>query len=140
MWITQTGKELVWVIIFIMIEEEYYIRKDGTRRKKCPSDKYHQYKLYPRTKDSVIEIKDFEPLQKGGRPPSKINNPKRFDKKAYMKEYKKRSIDTKNLTRNMLRIKTHRQECTAKLTPLCLKVFVTNQEDTVCLRCQNVRV
>lgn len=37
-------------------------------------------------------------------------------------------------------IKTHHQICTANLTPLCLKVFVTNQEDTVCLRCQNVRV
>lgn len=123
-----------------MIEEEYYIRKDGTRRKRYPSEKYHHYKLYPRTKDSVIEIKDFEPLPKGGRPPSRINKEKPFDKKAYMKEYKKRSIDTKNLTRRMAQIKTHRQECTANLTPMCLKVFVTNQEDTVCLRCKNVRV
>lgn len=47
---------------------------------------------------------------------------------------------TKDITKNMVKIKTHRQECTAKLTPMCLKVFVTNQEDTVCLRCQNVRV
>ena len=37
-------------------------------------------------------------------------------------------------------IKTHHQICTAKLTPLCLNEFVTNEESTICLRCQNVRV
>lgn len=55
------------------------------------------------------------------------------------KRPRKKPFNTKNIARNMTKIKTHRQECTANLTPLCLKVFVTNQEDTVCLRCQNYK-
>lgn len=55
------------------------------------------------------------------------------------KRPRKKPFNTKNIARNMTKIKTHRQECTAKLTPMCLKVFVTNQEDTVCLRCQNYK-
>jgi hypothetical protein len=58
----------------------------------------------------------------------------------YNKPKKKVPLDTKTLTKRMAQIKTRRQECTAKLTPLCLKVFVTNQEDTVCLRCQNYKI
>lgn len=37
-----------------------------------------------------------------------------------------------------VKVKTHRQKCTANLTPLCLKDFITNQEETICLRCKNV--
>jgi len=56
-----------------------------------------------------------------------LNRPKR-----------KEPFNTATLTKRMNKIKTHRATCTANRTPLCLKVFVTNTEDTVCLRCQNI--
>lgn len=60
--------------------------------------------------------------------------------KAGIYRKKKTPFNTTNITKNMRKIKTHRVECTAKLTPMCLKLFVTNEESTICLRCQNVRV
>lgn len=54
--------------------------------------------------------------------------------------YRKRTRKTRVQKVKKEYIKTHHQICTAKLTPLCLIEFITNQEDTVCLRCQNVRV
>lgn len=54
--------------------------------------------------------------------------------------YRKRTRNTVVKKVKKEYIKTHKQECTANLTPLCLKVFVTNEESTICLRCQNVRV
>lgn len=110
------------------------------RTKRDSVGRYNQYPLYPLTKDSIIEIKPFTPLQKGGRPPSRINKEKPFDKAAYMKEYKvRKKLDTKNLTRNMAKVVTRKQECSLKSHPQCLKIFITNQEDTVCLRCQNYK-
>lgn len=79
--------------------------------------------------------------EKNKRTPGKLDiGSKIRSKSGLYKRPRKKPFKTKDISKNMTRIKTHRQECTAKLTPMCLKVFVTNQEDTVCLRCQNVRV
>lgn len=64
----------------------------------------------------------------------------RIRDKAGIYRKKRTPFDTKNLKKRMEKIKTHHQICSANLTPLCLKVFITNQEDTVCLRCQNVKI
>lgn len=48
------------------------------------------------------------------------------------------AFDTANISKKMRKIQTHKIECTSKKSPLCLNVFVTNQEGTVCLRCQSV--
>lgn len=79
--------------------------------------------------------------EKNKRTPGKLDiGSKIRSKSGLYKRPRKKPFKTKEISKNMTRIKTHRQECTANLTPMCLKVFVTNQEDTVCLRCQNVRV
>ena len=79
--------------------------------------------------------------EKNKRTPGKLDiGSKIRSKSGLYKRPRKKPFKTKDIAKNMTKIKTHRQECTAKLTPMCLKVFVTNQEDTVCLRCQNVRV
>lgn len=62
----------------------------------------------------------------------------RIRDKAGVYRKRKTPFDTVNISKKMRTIETHKQTCTANLTPLCLKVFVTNQEDTVCLRCQSV--
>lgn len=79
--------------------------------------------------------------EKNKRTPGKLDiGSKIRSKSGLYKRPRKKPFKTKDIAKNMVKIKTHRQECTANLTPMCLKVFVTNQEDTVCLRCQNVRV
>lgn len=79
--------------------------------------------------------------EKNKRTPGKLDiGSKIRSKSGLYKRPRKKPFKTKDIAKNMVKIKTHRQECTANRTPMCLKVFVTNQEDTVCLRCQNVRV
>lgn len=78
--------------------------------------------------------------EKNKKTPGKLDiGSKIRSKSGLYKRPRKKPFKTKNIAKNMTKIKTHRQECTAKLTPMCLKVFVTNQEDTVCLRCQNYK-
>lgn len=33
-------------------------------------------------------------------------------------------------------VKGHKQECTARTSPTCLNVFVTNKDETICVRCK----
>lgn len=63
----------------------------------------------------------------------------RIRDKAGIYRKKRTPFDTKNLVKKMNKVKTRKQFCSANLTPLCLREFVTNQEDTVCLRCQNYK-
>jgi hypothetical protein len=34
------------------------------------------------------------------------------------------------------KVKGHKQECTARTSPTCLNVFVTNTDETICVRCK----
>lgn len=77
--------------------------------------------------------------EKNKRTPGKLDIGSKIRTKSGMyKRPKKKPFNTKDISKKMRTIETHKQTCTANLTPLCLKVFVTNQEDTVCLRCQSV--
>lgn len=111
-----------------MTQEEYFIQKNAVINGK------RKYNKSPKGKKKhYIELYMTNPI-------SRINKEKPFDKAAYMKEYKvRKKLDTKNLTRNMAKVVTRKQECSLKSHPQCLKIFITNQEDTVCLRCQNYK-
>ena len=52
-------------------------------------------------------------------------------KAGIYKKKRQNTFDTKSIAKNMAKIVTRKQECTAKIHPLCLKVFITNKEDTV---------
>jgi hypothetical protein len=39
----------------------------------------------------------------------------------------------------VLGVPTRKQECTSDIHPQCLKVFITNTDETVCLRCRNYK-
>lgn len=108
------------------------IRYGGKTRKQYYYDMAKTLKVGTEFVDSLFtqELEKGRSLDIGSRIRSKARLYKRPRKKPFK---------TKDIAKNMTKIKTHRQECTANLTPMCLKVFVTNQEDTVCLRCQNYK-
>lgn len=115
-----------------------YKKHRGTGRWNDQSRKKHhleQAKKLKVTRKFVMEL--FEKEKELGKT---IDIGSRIRDKAGIYRKKKTPFNTKNIAKNMRKIKTHRVECTAKLTPLCLNEFVTNEESTICLRCQNVRV
>lgn len=143
---------------YLMPQEDFFVQKNysnnnknvavellpkykthgGTGRWNDQSRKKHhleQAKKLKVTRKFVMELfKKEKELGKTIDVGSKIRD------KAGIYRKKKTPFNTTNIAKNMRKIKTHRVECTAKLTPMCLKLFVTNEESTICLRCQNVRV
>lgn len=115
-----------------------YKKHGGTGRWNDQSRKKHhleQAKTLKVTRKFVMELfKKEKELGKTIDVGSKIRD------KAGIYRKKKVPFSTTNIAKNMRKVRTRRVACTANLTPMCLKLFVTNQEDTVCLRCQNVRV
>ena len=110
-----------------------YRRKVGAERERYY---YEMAKSLGVAREFVAELFAKEERK---RTPGKLDIGSRIRSRAGIYKARRKPFKTKDIAKNMVKIKTHRQECTAKLTPMCLKVFVTNQEDTVCLRCQNYK-
>lgn len=114
-----------------------YKKRGGTGRWSDKSRKEHHYEQARRLKvprKFVKELFDRE-IELG----KTLDIGSRIRDKAGIYRKRKTPFDTKNLIKKMNRVKTRKQTCTANATPMCLKVFITNTEDTVCLRCQNIK-
>lgn len=157
MWITPICKDACRGYNIGMPQEDFFVQKNysnnnknvavellpkykthgGTGRWNDQSRKKHhleQAKKLKVTRKFVMEL--FKKEKELGKT---LDIGSRIRDKAGIYRKKKTPFNTTNIAKNMRKIKTHRVECTAKLTPMCLKLFVTNQEDTVCLRCQNYK-
>ncbi len=55
----------------------------------------------------------------------------KFNKREYMKVYKERKKKEKKIFN-----KHRKQECSLKVSPQCLDFFITNLNETVCVRCK----
>lgn len=113
-------------------------RFHGDKRKK------HYYKLAKELKVKKTFVTElFKQESYGGKTidiGSKIRTKAGVYKKKKIIDLNMKTPDkawkTQTLSKRMAKIVTRKQECTAKTHPLCLKVFITNKEDTVCLRCK----
>ena len=114
-----------------------YKKTGGTGRWNDKSRKEHHYEQARRLKVPRKFVKELFNREKELGKTLDIGSKIRDKAGIYRK--KKTPFNTATLTKRMNKIKTHRATCTANRTPLCLKVFVTNTEDTVCLRCHNIK-
>lgn len=88
------------------------------------------YRLYPRTKDCEIKDMVFDPTVRTNRGLSKALA-------RLPRKYKKRStLKVSHFTIKPVKGETHKQECSSKISPQCLDIFVTDKEETICLRCK----
>ena len=82
-----------------------------------------------------MDIKEFDHTIATNRGLSKAlaRQPRRYVAKGYVPKQKLSSFTIKPV-----KGKTHKQKCSSKLSPQCLDIFVTDNEETICLRCKNV--